>query len=108
MIKRIHKNLVLKKLTQQALSANGPLAQSAERGAHIAIVVSSTLTWTFFFSVPSVQRSVGNVRITNSLEIVLLFLKLGAINIHDLNIKKKCSKKERRACVDVSGLLKWG
>ena len=52
-----------KVIISKTLSANGPLAQSAERGADIVNVVSSTLTRTIFLSVPFVQRSVGNVRI---------------------------------------------
>ena len=38
-----------------------------------------------------------------------MFLKLGLINIHDMNIKKMQFKKwGHRACLHVSGLLKWG
>ena len=37
------------------------------------------------------------------------FLKLGVINIHDMDIKKNAIKKRgHRACLHVNGLLKWG
>ena len=37
------------------------------------------------------------------------FLKLGIINIHDMNIKKNAIKRwGHRACLRVSRLLNWG